>query len=257
MILDEIITYKKEELERQKGERSLSDLKSRLPDLAPIRNFKEAISRPNRINIIAEIKKASPSAGVIRKEFDPVEIAGTYASSGASAISVLTDEKFFQGSVNFLSQIKAEVDLPLLRKDFVIDEYQIYQSRLKGADAILLIVSVLDREKLKEFIGLAHFLGLDCIVEIHNIDELNQALETDAKIIGINNRDLRTFEVNLDTTLKLAKHIPQDRIIISESGIRSREDIVRLKEKGVSAFLIGEALIKEDNISQKLKKLLA
>lgn len=257
MILDEIVTNKTEELKREKRECGLSCLKSRIPDLSPPRNFKAAVSRQGRTNLIAEIKRASPSAGVIKKEFDPMEIAGIYASSGASAISVLTDEKFFQGDINLLAKINSEVNLPLLRKDFIIDEYQIYQSRLKGADAILLIVSILDQKKLGRFIELGHSLQLDCIVEVHSGDELERALGVDADIIGINNRDLRTFKVDLDTTIRLATQIPPDRLIISESGIRSREDILRLQEAGVHTFLVGEALMKEDDISQKIKGLLS
>lgn len=256
MILDDIVAYKKKELEQKKRECGLDQLKSFLTDPAPPRSFKWAISRPKGVNIIAEIKKASPSAGVIRKEFDPIEIAGIYAASGAAAISVLTDQHFFQGSLEFLCKIKSEINLPLLRKDFIIDEYQIYESRLKGADALLLIVSLLDQEKLKGFLRLAHSLGLSCLVEVHDIDDLKRALLTDADMIGINNRDLHTFQVDINTTFKLIRHIPPGRIIVSESGIRSREDIYRLKEKGVNAFLVGESLMKEDDIAQKLKELL-
>jgi len=255
MILDEIVAYKKEELIRQKRENSLSDLKSRLPKPASLRNFKKAISNPDKTNLIAEIKKASPSAGIIKKEFYPIEIARIYASSGASAISVITDKKFFQGSINLLSQIRPEVNLPLFRKDFIIDEYQVYESLLKGADAILLIASILDKKKMDELISLSNSLGLDFIIEVHNLDELNRALATNAEIIGINNRDLHTFEVDLGTTYELMKHIPPDRIVVSESGIKSRDDILSLKKSGVNAFLVGEALIKEDSISRKIKEM--
>ncbi|HHT9130844.1 MAG TPA: indole-3-glycerol phosphate synthase TrpC, partial [Candidatus Brocadiaceae bacterium] len=206
--------------------------------------------------IIAEIKKASPSLGVIRTDFNHVEIARLYESSGAAAISVLTDEKFFQGKLSYLTDVKKSVSLPILRKDFIIDPYQIYEARSAGADAILLIAALLSKEEIQRFLELARELGMDCLVEVHSELELEKVLQTSANIIGINNRDLATFKIDLETTLLLKPMIPSGKIVVSESGIKSREDIVKLIKKGVDAVLVGETLMKSTNISTKLHELL-
>jgi len=204
MVLESIIAYKRKEIERNKTAMPLETLKSRITDLPPIRDFKEAISQEG-LNLIAEIKRASPSKGIIRKEFNPVEIAKIYQESGASAVSVLTTEKFFYGSLDFLSQVKEVTTIPILQKDFIVDEYQIYQARANKADAILLIASILVEAQINSFLESAHSLGLDCLVEVHTKEELSKVLTSKAQIIGINNRDLTTLTTDLSTTLTLSK----------------------------------------------------
>lgn len=255
-ILDEIIVHKKIELEEQKKQIPLGEIKSRL-NKDDIRDFKSAVSYPNKINLIAEIKKASPSKGIIREDFDPSVIAKIYEQNGASAISVLTDRKFFQGDISFLKAVRSVTSkIPILRKDFIIDEYQVYQSKLFGADAVLLIASVLDLRKLNMLISIAKDVGMDCLVEVHNEDDLNKVLKSGAEIIGINNRDLKTFTVDLTTTADLVRLIPDDKIIVSESGISSSDDVEFLKKLGVNAMLVGESLMTSDDIAQKIKELL-
>lgn len=257
MILDEIVKHKVTEVNKQKEAISLDEIKQKLNTKHSLRRFKEAISVPNKINLIAEIKKASPSRGVIRKDFDPKEIAIAYEANGASAISVLTDKKFFQGDLAFLSIVRSVTSsLPILRKDFIIDEYQIYQSKMAGADAILLIAAILNLDSLQRFLNTATEIGLDCLVEVHTEDELEMVLKSDADIIGINNRNLHNFEVNIQTTAKLSKIIPKGKVIVSESGIFSKDDVVFLKNNGVHAMLIGESLMASDNIPSKIKELL-
>lgn len=253
--LESIINYKRKEIERDKTNIPLGTLKSRITDLPPARNFKEAISKED-LNLIAEIKRASPSQGVIRKEFSPVEIAKIYQESGASAISVLTTEKFFYGSLDFLSQVKDVTTIPILQKDFIVDEYQIYQARANKADAILLITSILVEAQIKSFLECAHNLGLDCLVEVHNKEELSKVLASNAQIIGINNRDLTTLTTDLSTTLSLSKLVPKDRMLVSESGIETQEDVKKIQECGVRAILVGESLMRAPDISAKMKDLL-
>ncbi|MGB9597226.1 MAG: indole-3-glycerol phosphate synthase TrpC, partial [Candidatus Poribacteria bacterium] len=225
-ILDEIIAHKKIEVEEQKKRTPLDKIKNQLNGIDRTRGFKSAISYPNRVNLIAEIKKASPSKGIIREDFDPSAITKIYEQNGAVAISVLTDEKFFQGNLSFLKTVRSVTSkIPILRKDFIIDEYQIYQSRLFGADAILLIATVLDLQELNMLISIAENIGLDCLVEVHNENELNKVLKSNTEIIGINNRDLKTFNVDLKTTADLVRLIPDDKIIVSESGISSSKDV--------------------------------
>lgn len=256
MFLREIITYKKEELIEARRKRPLAELKSMARDAEPTRGFGNVLSRPGGIKLIAEVKKASPSKGVIRDNFDPVGIARIYEDSGAACISVLTEKKFFQGSLDHLGMIRKAVDLPLLRKDFIIDEYQIFEARTAGADAILLIAACLDEPQIQDFLGSARDLGLDVLVESHKPKELDKALSAGAILIGINNRDLTTFSVSLQTTFDMLKDIPDDRIVVSESGISNREDVARLEQAGVDAVLVGEALMREDEIGGKVKELL-
>jgi indole-3-glycerol phosphate synthase len=256
MILDEIIASKKEELAETKRLTTLADIKSRISDAEPTRGFSKALSGEGDIRLIAEVKKASPSKGVIREDFDPVKIARTYEESGASCISVLTEKKFFHGSLGYLSGIRKAVDIPLLRKDFIIDEYQIFEARAAGADAILLIAACLDRRQMEDFLGVAAGIGLDVLVESHTYKELDKSLLAGVKLVGINNRDLNTFRVDLKTTLDLLKDIPEDRIVVSESGIGNRDDVVKLQQAGVDAILVGESLTREKDIGKKVKELL-
>ncbi|HGE72878.1 TPA: indole-3-glycerol phosphate synthase TrpC [Candidatus Poribacteria bacterium] len=255
-ILDEIIAYKKIELEEQKKLIPLDEIKQQIKGIDDIRSFKSAISGFDKVNLIAEIKKASPSRGVIREDFNPSAIAEIYEQNGVSAISVLTDKKFFQGDLSFLKIVRSVTSkTPILRKDFIIDEYQIFQSRLFGADAILLIANVLDLQKLNMLISIARGIGLDCLVEVHNENDLNKAIASDAEIIGINNRDLNTFTVDLKTTADLVRLIPDDKIVVSESGISSSKDVEFLKKLRVNAMLVGESLMASKDIAKKIKQL--
>ncbi len=258
MILDQIVADKMLKLEASKRSFPLAELqKAALEQPAPL-DFTSAL-RGERVQLIAEVKKASPSRGIIRSDFNPVEIAQIYAGNGASAISVLTEARYFQGSLNYLKGIRDALKdkrLPLLRKDFLLDPYQIYESRAYGADSLLLIVAILKPERLDELIGLSHELGMSCLVEVHNEAELEIALKSQARIIGINNRDLSTFNVDLTTTERLRPLVPPDRIVVSESGIKDRSDIEKLRQWGVDAVLVGETLMSAPNIAAKMKELL-
>lgn len=258
MILDRIVRDNLEELEAKKRGLPLKELQKMALEQAPPLNFGSALSGSS-IRLIAEVKKASPSRGIIRPDFNPVEIAQAYASGGASAISILTEARYFQGSLNYLKDIKSALGnrgLPLLRKDFIHDPYQIYESRAYGTDSLLLIVAILTPEKLEELLGLSHKLGMSCLVEVHNEAELEIALRTGAGIIGINNRDLHTFTVDLTATERLRPLIPKDRIVVSESGIKDHSDMEKMKKWGVDAVLIGEALMSAPDITAKVKELL-
>jgi indole-3-glycerol phosphate synthase len=254
-ILDKILAAKKREVERHKqAVRLTSLLECTARRKAPL-DFASAL-KGDDIRLIAEVKKASPSRGVLRPYFDPMALAKTYAENGAAAISVLTDAEFFQGSPEHLAAIREAVSLPLLRKDFIYDEYQIYETAAYGADALLLITAILEPRQLEKMITLSRSLGLGCLVEVHNEEEIKKALAGGAAIIGINNRDLKTFEVDVDTTRRLRPLVPEDKIVVSESGISRREDIQKLKDWGVDAVLIGEALVTARNIPKKIKELM-
>ena len=255
-ILETIVNHKFKELNQDQLRLPFVELKAKLKDQPPTRDFRSALSAPNRIGLIAEVKKKSPSKGVLREDFDPVAIAKTYAKAGASAVSVLTDAQFFDGRLTYLAEIREAVNLPLLRKDFTVDAYQIYQARLAGADAILLIVAILTLAQLREFIQIARSLNLASLVEVHTLEELELALQADAEIIGVNNRNLETFETDIATTFRLIKSIPSDKIVVSESGIYTREDVEALREAGVNAILVGESLMRSPNIERKIKELL-
>ncbi|MGM0501685.1 MAG: indole-3-glycerol phosphate synthase TrpC [Bacillota bacterium] len=255
MILDKIVEQKKRVVEQDKGQESIEQLQNKISKVGSTRNFKDALAA-GEISLIAEIKKASPSKGVIRDEFKPLEIAEEYQEAGADALSVLTDEEFFQGQLAYLNQVRGKVELPLLRKDFIIDPYQIYQARAYGADAVLLIAAILSEAELAEYMTLAQELELDVLLEVHNRRELETALNLDAEIIGINNRDLKVFEVDLATTLGLKRLIPDDKVVISESGIKDRSDIELLKEHKIDGVLIGEALMRSPDIGKKVKALI-
>ncbi|MDH4161358.1 MAG: indole-3-glycerol phosphate synthase TrpC [Nitrospirota bacterium] len=256
MILDEIVAYKKEELAEVKRRVPLSEIRAHVGDAGPTRGFGKALSARTDIRLIAEVKKASPSKGVIRQDFDPTGIAGTYERSGAACLSVLTEKKFFQGSLDYLGAIRKVVGLPLLRKDFIIDDYQIFEARAAGADAILLIAACLELSRMEDYLGVAAGLGLDVLVESHTGRELEQSLRAGAMLVGINNRNLLTFSVSIQTTFDLLKDIPDDRIVVSESGIKTREDVVKLQQAGVDAILVGESLMREKDIGKKVKELL-
>lgn len=256
MILSKIIEEKKLEVEQRKQKISLNGLKGSIRDpFANRLDFKKAISGEG-INLIAEIKKKSPSRGVFRKDFKAVEIALDYAVAGAGALSVLTDEKFFGGDISLIGQIKKEVSLPALEKDFIIDEYQVYEAKANEADAILLITDILSKEEMSRFLGIARSLGMDALCEIHSEEDLAKALSAGAEIIGINNRNLHDFKVDIETTPRLIRHIPHGKVIVSESGIKSYKDVMYLKSLGVNAVLIGEAFMTAPDITAKVREIM-
>ena len=254
-ILDKILANKKIEVEENKKLLPLSVLKERIAQYKPL-DFPGAL-RGNGIKLIAEVKKASPSKGLLCPDLDPVAVAATYAENGAAAISVLTEIKHFQGSPKYLAEIRETVNIPLLRKDFIYDEYQIYESAAYGADAILLIATILSPEKLERLLEISHSIGIYCLVEVHNENDLFTALLAGAGIIGINNRDLTTFKVDIDTTRRLRMLIPEETIVVSESGIHDADDMKKMKECKVNAVLVGEALVTADDIPAKMKELMA
>jgi len=253
--LEEILEHKRRQVEKAE-ERLPKDEIEKIVTVTKKKDFKGAISKAKDINLIAELKKASPSHGVLRHEYDPKEIAKIYAENGAAAISVLTEEKYFRGNLVHLNIAREAGGLPVLRKDFIISEYQVYESALANADAILLIASILDKGMLRGLYNEAKSLGMDVMVEVHNQRDLEKTLGTAAEIIGINNRDLTTFEIDLNTTLELAPKIPQDKIIVSESGIKDFEDVKRIKERGVKAVLVGEAFMQSDDIAAEIKRIM-
>ncbi|MBN1473677.1 MAG: indole-3-glycerol phosphate synthase TrpC [Syntrophaceae bacterium] len=253
MILDKIVETKKAEVAKLKKFATRTDFEKQISALGACRDFKKAISsRP--CNIIAEVKCASPSRGRFLEDFDYLQIAQTFAQNGAAAISVLTDEKYFCGHKKYLTQIRNNVSLPVLRKDFIIDPIQIYETRAIGADAVLLIVRVLG-QKLKDFIAQAHSLGLTALVEVHTEEEREVALAAGAEIIGINNRNLDTFITDINTSCRLRRMIPEEKIVVAESGIRDRKDINSLMQAGIHSFLIGETLIAAADSGKKLREL--
>lgn len=255
MFLEKIVKAKQEEIEQSKGRIPLAELKSRARDLAPPRDLVAALDR-RACNVIAEIKKSSPSKGRLRDDFDPLQIASVYAENGASALSVLTDRQFFEGEKSYLAEIRNAVKIPLLRKDFIIDPYQIYETRVLGGDALLLIARLLDAKKLSDYLELSRALGLSSLVEIHNGEDLEKALAAGARLMGINNRDLGTFTTDLDASLKLAPLIPKGVSVVSESGIKTRKDIETLMDAGIHSFLIGETLMRADDMGRKLRELM-
>ncbi|OGP59166.1 MAG: hypothetical protein A2V67_07655 [Deltaproteobacteria bacterium RBG_13_61_14] len=254
--LPRILERKRGEVAEKKQKLSLAEVKKQAAQAAPARDFLAGLrdlSRPGHA-IIAEVKKASPSKGLIRPEFDPVAIAGTYAANGARAVSVLTDAPFFQGGIEHLRSIRAAVALPLLCKDFILDEYQVFEARAAGADAALLIVAALPDSLLAELCGLIHELKMAALIEVHNEAELGRALKLKPNLLGINNRDLGTFRIDIETTLRLLPRV-QDALVVSESGLERVEDLARLRRAGVHAFLIGEALMRAPDIGAKLREL--
>lgn len=256
MFLEKILTRKKIEVERLRETLEVSHALREIATAPGTRDFCGEVSREKRVNIIAEIKKASPSKGQLAKDLDVVSRARIYEQNGASAISVLTDEKFFEGSLDDLRRIKATVSIPVLRKDFILDPVQVYESRLAGADAILLIAAILEYRELEYLFKLATDLGLGVLVEVHDLAELKKVLPLKPRVIGINNRDLKTFRVNISNTLMLLPVIPEEIGVVSESGISSKQDINVLRAAGISAFLIGEALVKARDPGKKLASLI-
>ncbi|NIM03785.1 indole-3-glycerol phosphate synthase TrpC [bacterium] len=254
-ILGKIVSYKKSSVQEKKGKIPLAKLKERIDSLPAARDFKGAISLPGKISLICEIKKASPSSGLICKEFHPKEIARTYEKNGAGAISVLTEDKYFQGDISHLFSVKQIVNIPILRKDFIIDEYQLYESRAFGADALLLIASLLDAEQISQFLKITRGLGMEALVEVHSDEDLEKVLATPAEVIGINNRNLKDFTVDLNTTKNLRKKIPKEKIVVSESGIKTRDDVLLLKNTGINAILIGQVLLESGDIGKKMGEL--
>jgi indole-3-glycerol phosphate synthase len=262
-ILDQIVATKREEIARAKTAVPIERLRDDLPNAPPIRNFFAALT-PTRsvsegrspIRLIAEVKKASPSKGIIRADFDPVAIARTYEAAGASCLSVLTDEQYFQGSLDYLRHIRAAVGIPILRKDFILDTYQLVEARAAGADAVLLIAECLDDCNLRKLHNEAIDLGLTPLVEFYEPVNLPRVLEAGAQLIGVNNRDLRTFAVDLDHTIRLRSQVPSDCLLVAESGIHSRADVLRLQEAGIDAMLVGESLMREPDIATAVRRLL-
>ena len=259
-ILKKIIARKLEEIAERKQQCALTEMRVRAQVADACRGFVLAIQ--NKIDagkpgVIAEIKKASPSKGVIREQFIPADIATSYEKGGAACLSVLTDRDFFQGSEDYLQQARSACSLPVIRKDFIIDPYQVYEARAIGADCILLIVAVLNDTQLVDLSALATELGMDVLVEVHDAEELERALKLNLPLIGINNRNLRTFEVSLNTTLDLLKQIPGDRIVVTESAIHSQEDVVLMRDHGVNAFLVGEAFMRAEDPGAELARLFA
>lgn len=258
-LLTQIIEEKRAEVISRKSRSYFQEVKSRVNenlDIDPCRGFEKSLSQKSGRfpNLIAEIKKASPSKGIIREDFDPLAIARIYAAGGAAALSVLTEQRYFLGDPAYLSAIRSQVSLPILQKDFILDEMQVYEARLWGADAILLIVAILDPAQMKDYFDLAQTLSLDVLVEIHSEKELEKVIEW-APMIGVNNRDLNTFETKINTTFRLLPEIPKDRTIVSESGIKTRGEIALLGESGVHAVLIGETFMASAHIDEKMKSL--
>lgn len=259
MILERIVEAKREEVASRKAMVPLRDLQAQIQDLPPPRDFHHALQRRSRgggIRLIAEVKRASPSQGIIRQDLNLEQIVRAYSTAGAVALSVLTDEPFFGGSLHDLAQVKAIVSLPILRKDFILDPYQVYETRRSGADAILLIAAVLDTQPLQDLLALSQELGLHPFTEVHNSEELHRAVAAKAPIVGINNRDLKTFHVSLETTFLLLPEIPPDRVVVSESGITDRTEVGRLEAAGVDAILVGEGLLRARDVAAKARELL-
>ncbi|MDA7951353.1 MAG: indole-3-glycerol phosphate synthase TrpC [Pirellulaceae bacterium] len=258
-ILDKIVKTKKEELKKLKSQKRLAQLQKEAADGPELLDFyAPLVHKPfeKPVKLIAEVKKASPSKGLIREDFQPVEIAKTYAASGASCISVLTDEPYFQGSLDYLRQIRKEVATPLLRKDFIIDPYQIYEARAAGADAILLIAECLEASQLKDLYQLARGLGMSVLVEFYDPENLPKVVETGARIIGVNNRNLKTFETDLGHCIEMRKRLPEDIIFVGESGIFTNDDLCRLHEANIDAVLVGESLMRANDIALAVRRLL-
>jgi indole-3-glycerol phosphate synthase len=255
-ILDEIVASKREEIEASRRRLPLDELEVQAASAPPVRDFRAALEGPGPIRLIAEVKKASPSAKVIREDFDPIAIARAYQAHGAHCLSVLTDAPYFQGHLSYLARIRASVAIPLLRKDFVIDEYQVVEARMAGADAVLLIAEILDDRQVTALLARIRGLGMAALVEFHDEANLPRVLDAGADLVGVNNRDLTRFVTDLELTLRLRDRIPEDVVLVSESGIRTRRDVERLEAAGVSAILVGETLMRADDIGLAVERLL-
>jgi len=255
-ILKKIIDHKLVEVEASKSRQSLQDVEKAAADARPVRDFLAALQTPGEISLIAEVKKASPSKGVIREDFNPVEIAKAYESAGASCISVLTDENFFQGHRDFLVDVGNAVSIPTLRKDFIIDPWQVYDARAAGADAVLLIAECLDAEPLRELHALINELGMTALVELYDSENIEKVLACQPSLVGVNNRDLNTFEVDLGHSIEIRKNLPAEITFVSESGISSNVEVSRLLQANVDAILVGESLMRADDIAAATRQLL-
>ncbi len=255
MILQRIVADKREELKDVKARLPFSEIKAMAADARPAMDFAAALIDKDAVSIIAEVKKASPSKGLIRPDFDPVSIARTYEENGARAVSVLTEKKYFRGDIGYLKWISGSIGIPVLRKDFIFDEYQVYEARANGADAFLLIASILEQGRMEDLYLLGKELGMEALAETHDEGDLDKVLDLTFKIIGINNRDLKTFDVDIKNTEYLIEEIPMDRVVVSESGISTRDDLKFLKSVGADAALIGEALMREKDFGKKLREL--
>jgi indole-3-glycerol phosphate synthase len=255
-ILDQIIVKTRATIAADRAMVSDHDLEATLADLPPCRDFHAALAAGEHVQLIAEVKRASPSAGLIREDFDPVAIAKAYVEGGAACISVLTDEPFFQGSLEFLRQIRQHVELPLLRKDFIVDRYQLLQARAAGADCVLLIAECLSTDELCRLHDQAIELGMQTLIELYDPENLDAVIKTGTKLVGVNNRDLRSFKTSLEHTLKLRPLIPSDRLLVGESGIRTHENVLMLGRGGAKAVLVGESLMRNPDIVSATRKLL-
>ena len=255
MILDDICAHKREEVAAQKKAVPIEELHERVAAARPTRPFRDALRAPG-LSLIAEIKRASPVKGVFMEDMDPVGLAALYEQAGARALSVLTDSRYFKGSLADLINVRQGVTLPCLRKEFIVDEYQIHEARAANADAILLIVRILSDAQLNEYQALARSLGMAALVETHDFEELERAVNAQCHIIGVNNRDLDTFTVDVNTTLELRKHVPGGHVLVSESGIQTPQHMKRLEDGGVDAVLIGETLVTSSNIAETIRELL-
>jgi indole-3-glycerol phosphate synthase len=255
-ILDQIVATKRDEIEAAKAAVPEAELRARLADASPVRDFFAPLAAEGPIKLVAEVKKASPSAGLIRADFDPVAIAQIYAAHGATCLSVLTDEPYFQGRLDYLAAIRAAVPLPVLRKDFILDTYQLVEARAAGADAVLLIAECLDDCHLRKLFNEACELGMTPLVELYEPENLSRVLAAGATLVGVNNRNLHTFEVDLDHTLRMRKEIPDECVLVGESGIRTHDDVLRLESAGVDAILVGESLTREPDIGRAVDRLL-
>jgi indole-3-glycerol phosphate synthase len=255
-ILDRIVETKRQEVAEAKRRMPLDELEFQAREAVPARDFRAALTRPGPISLIAEVKKASPSAGVIRPDFDPVAIARAYQAHGAHAVSVLTDEDYFQGHLTYLARVRAAVAIPTLRKDFVIDEYQVVEARMAGADAVLLIAEILDDAQLSRLLEVARSWGMSALVEFHDAENLPRVLDAGADLVGVNNRDLRRFVTDLDLTLRLRDQIPPGVAVVSESGIRTHADVERLQAAAIDAILVGETLMRSPDIGRAVEELL-
>ena len=254
-MLDKIIAQKREEVKQKKKVATMTYLQERIAQRKPALDFALAL-KGDHIRLIAEVKQASPSRGMLSHNFNPIKLAQTYTAGGAAAISVLTEANYFMGSIEHLAAIKEVIGLPLMRKDFIFDPYQVYESRAYGADALLLIAAILSQAQLNELLSLSHSLGLRCLVEVHNAGEVEKAILSEVEIMGINNRDLNTFVVDINTTRRLRPLVPKEKIVVSESGIKSKRDIEKLGKWGVDAVLVGEALVTASNVMAKMKELI-
>ncbi len=255
MILNEIVARTKQLLEQQKAQRPISEVKYAAINNRPPLDFTQALKQQG-ISLIAEVKRASPSKGELNLNLDAANLASTYEKNGTSAISVLTEPEYFKGSLIDLEEVRSAVDLPILRKDFIFDQYQVYEARAHGADAVLLIAAILTQDELKDLLEITHSLGMTALVEVHDQDELMKVWDLSPKVIGINNRNLANFTVDIETTLNLRLMVPSDTIVVSESGIHTRNDVLKLQMAGIDAILVGESLVTSDDPAIKIHELL-